>query len=341
LDEGLAVFLYDIRGCGCSEGTQSFLFNDREIQDGHEILEYIKNAPFCNGKLGLWGISYGGITALRLSMNEASSLSKIKNEITNKNKERSIVASANLFHFWNIYNDLAYFGGMRFHWFINNWWNILYILDRQAFWWFGPGGLLLIEGISPVPYERTVRCLREEEENIMVKSESDAAKVESIAISFKEKTYILAKGKGGCCINSGRRARRAVVADHRNNFNPKSVDYTYNDDVEPITKRLVYQESNNYRLEELRSTVDKPLFNDSLPDQLHIGGWFDSSCKSCINSYYQIMGETGSNSKTIHSSLNQYLLLGPWYHYYYCYCYYCYCYYYHYHCYNYYHYHHY
>lgn len=37
LDEGLAVVVYDIRGAGGSEGFQSFLFHDREIQDGDEI----------------------------------------------------------------------------------------------------------------------------------------------------------------------------------------------------------------------------------------------------------------------------------------------------------------
>ena len=314
LDEGLAVFVYDIRGCGCSEGFSSFLFNDREIQDGDEIIDFIKKAPFCNGKIGLWGISYGGISAINLSIREAALISKTKGN----DKERNIVASANLFHFWNIYTDLAYHGGMRFHFFINTWWRLLYCLDRQAFWRFGPGALLLIEGISPVPYETTVRCLQAQEESIVTSSESDHTKLESVTISFKEKLYVLVstKGKGRVGVNSGRAARRAVVASHRNNFNPTSVDYTYSDDTEIITKRLVCHESNDYKLEELRNSIHggDSVYNDSLPDQLHIGGWFDSSCKSCINAYYQIMGETGPNVKRIQSSLNQYLLLGPWTH---------------------------
>jgi predicted acyl esterase len=62
---GYVVVMQDIRGCAHSEGFNFYLFNERE--DGLETLEWIKKQYWYNGKIGMAGASYFGLTQLVLS----------------------------------------------------------------------------------------------------------------------------------------------------------------------------------------------------------------------------------------------------------------------------------
>jgi hypothetical protein len=62
---GYVVVIQDVRGCAHSQGFNMFLMADR--QDGLETLEWISKRFWFNGKLGMMGGSYFGLTQLVLS----------------------------------------------------------------------------------------------------------------------------------------------------------------------------------------------------------------------------------------------------------------------------------
>ncbi|MFW9946421.1 MAG: CocE/NonD family hydrolase, partial [Candidatus Odinarchaeota archaeon] len=62
---GFVTIIQDIRGTGHSDGFNYYLFTERE--DGLETLEWISKQYWYNGKIGMVGASYFGITQLALS----------------------------------------------------------------------------------------------------------------------------------------------------------------------------------------------------------------------------------------------------------------------------------
>jgi predicted acyl esterase len=61
-----AVVRVDSRGAGRSEGFMD-CFSAREIRDYHDAIEWAAAQPWCNGKIGLLGISYYAITQWRVA----------------------------------------------------------------------------------------------------------------------------------------------------------------------------------------------------------------------------------------------------------------------------------
>ena len=57
-----ATIHVSIRGTGCSGGRFS-LFDRRHARDGYEVVEWIARQPWSNGRVGLMGHSYGGLSA--------------------------------------------------------------------------------------------------------------------------------------------------------------------------------------------------------------------------------------------------------------------------------------
>lgn len=64
---GYAVLQLDFRGIGGSSGVNPYPFHGRERHDGHEAVEWIAAQPWCTGAVGMWGLSYGGITTLAVA----------------------------------------------------------------------------------------------------------------------------------------------------------------------------------------------------------------------------------------------------------------------------------
>lgn len=62
---GYGSLVVDFRGLGCSEGINSFPFDAQEGRDGHDAVEWTAAQSWCDGNVGMWGSSYGGITALK------------------------------------------------------------------------------------------------------------------------------------------------------------------------------------------------------------------------------------------------------------------------------------
>jgi len=62
---GYANILVDLRGLGNSEGIAWDVGDPREGTDGAEIVEWAAGQPWCDGNVGMWGMSYGGITSFK------------------------------------------------------------------------------------------------------------------------------------------------------------------------------------------------------------------------------------------------------------------------------------
>ena len=62
---GYANLLVDLRGLGNSEGVAWDVGDPREATDGAEIVEWAADQSWCDGNVGMWGMSYGGITSFK------------------------------------------------------------------------------------------------------------------------------------------------------------------------------------------------------------------------------------------------------------------------------------
>ncbi len=54
---GYCHVLVNVRGTGKSEGKLSYV-GPREVQDGHEVIEWIAKQPWCDGNVAMFGVSY-------------------------------------------------------------------------------------------------------------------------------------------------------------------------------------------------------------------------------------------------------------------------------------------
>jgi putative CocE/NonD family hydrolase len=62
---GYAGLLVDCRGTGGSDGIGIDALEPIATMDLYDLVEWIAGQTWCTGKVGMWGISYGGITALK------------------------------------------------------------------------------------------------------------------------------------------------------------------------------------------------------------------------------------------------------------------------------------
>jgi hypothetical protein len=67
----------DVRGTGSSPGIARDEYTPEETQDGYDSVEWLAAQPWCNGNVGMWGISYGGFTAIQVAMLRPPSLKAI------------------------------------------------------------------------------------------------------------------------------------------------------------------------------------------------------------------------------------------------------------------------
>jgi len=64
---GYAGVRVDIRGSGESEGVLTDEYMQQELDDGLAILSWIAAQPWCTGRVGVMGISWGGFNGLQLA----------------------------------------------------------------------------------------------------------------------------------------------------------------------------------------------------------------------------------------------------------------------------------
>ncbi len=74
---GYACLRVDLRGSGESEGLLHDEYLEQELQDGEDILEWIAAQPWCSGRVGMIGISWGGFNGLQLAARQPPALSAV------------------------------------------------------------------------------------------------------------------------------------------------------------------------------------------------------------------------------------------------------------------------
>jgi predicted acyl esterase len=88
----------DIRGFGASEGVPPEReYSEHEQEDGEQVIAWLAHQSWSNGNVGMFGISWGGFTALQMAMRHAPGLKAIL----------AVDATAELFH-----DDVHYVDGM-------------------------------------------------------------------------------------------------------------------------------------------------------------------------------------------------------------------------------------
>jgi uncharacterized protein len=88
----------DIRGFGASEGVPPEReYSEQEQVDGEQVIAWLASRPWSNGNVGMFGISWGGFTAMQMAMRHPPALKAIV----------AAHATAELFH-----DDVHYMDGM-------------------------------------------------------------------------------------------------------------------------------------------------------------------------------------------------------------------------------------
>ncbi len=65
---GIAGARLDVRGTGASDGVAVGEYVPREQADNVEVLAWLAAQPWCSGRMGMWGMSWGGFAALQTAM---------------------------------------------------------------------------------------------------------------------------------------------------------------------------------------------------------------------------------------------------------------------------------
>ncbi|MFJ4934436.1 CocE/NonD family hydrolase [Streptomyces pseudovenezuelae] len=64
---GYASVRADVRGHGNSEGLPGDAYSATELADGVEVVDWLAAQPWCDGRVGMFGISWGGFDSLRIA----------------------------------------------------------------------------------------------------------------------------------------------------------------------------------------------------------------------------------------------------------------------------------
>ena len=74
---GYACVSADLRGLGNSGGVSPGGFAPGEALDGYDLVEWIAAQAWCDGNVGMWGVSYPGVTALSTAATQPPHLKAI------------------------------------------------------------------------------------------------------------------------------------------------------------------------------------------------------------------------------------------------------------------------
>lgn len=74
---GYASIRVDMRGNGDSEGLMEDEYTEQEWQDACDVIAWAAAQPWCNGKVGMMGISWGGFNGLQVAAKQPKALKAI------------------------------------------------------------------------------------------------------------------------------------------------------------------------------------------------------------------------------------------------------------------------
>lgn len=107
---GYACIRVDLRGCGESDGYLSDEYTAQELQDGVDVIAWLSQQDWCNGRVGMVGISWGGFNSLQIAALNPPALKAIITQCSTDDRFR---------------DDIHYMGGCLLN---DN-------LDWAAFFW--------------------------------------------------------------------------------------------------------------------------------------------------------------------------------------------------------------
>jgi predicted acyl esterase len=74
---GYACLRIDMRGSGDSEGLMTDMYSEAELADTRHAIEWIAAQPWCDGRVGMFGTSWGGTASLQASADAPPALKAV------------------------------------------------------------------------------------------------------------------------------------------------------------------------------------------------------------------------------------------------------------------------
>ena len=74
---GYACLRVDMRGSGDSEGVMHDMYSENELADARHMIDWIASQHWCNGKVGMFGTSWGGTAGLQASIDAPDALKAV------------------------------------------------------------------------------------------------------------------------------------------------------------------------------------------------------------------------------------------------------------------------
>lgn len=74
---GYACIRVDMRGNGDSDGIMQDEYTEQELADAEEVIAWLVRQPWCTGKVGMMGISWGGFNSLQVAARQPPGLDAI------------------------------------------------------------------------------------------------------------------------------------------------------------------------------------------------------------------------------------------------------------------------
>lgn len=74
---GYAAVRVDMRGSGDSEGHMPDMYDPNELADARAVIDWLAAQPWCDGKVGMFGTSWGGTASLQASIKAPEALKAI------------------------------------------------------------------------------------------------------------------------------------------------------------------------------------------------------------------------------------------------------------------------
>jgi putative CocE/NonD family hydrolase len=111
--QGYIIVIQDTRGRFQSEGE--FKLYKYEVKDGADTVQFVKNLPQCNGRVGMYGFSYVGATQLQAATERPAGLEAIIPAFTND----------------GFYEDWTYKNG-ALHLAFTQWWSLYLLTDQRV-----------------------------------------------------------------------------------------------------------------------------------------------------------------------------------------------------------------
>jgi putative CocE/NonD family hydrolase len=139
LKNGYAWVSVDVRGTGASFGGVKIAFSKEQVEDALEIVDWIVRQRWSDGQIGGYGASYDGICA----------------ELLLVHSHPAVKAVMPLFSPYDLYEDIAFPGGIFLSWFSKEWGDFNRAIDRNALSELkGLAQRLAFKGVYPVDEDR-------------------------------------------------------------------------------------------------------------------------------------------------------------------------------------------